>query len=534
MPATKNLNKTLSGYAAGIIFMLLGSLWAISSPISAAADDDFNLTSIWCAAGPAEQCIFLENGNVKVPEKLNSSVPEKGITGNPPCFVNWIDRSQSAGCLSENSVNLVETSRINKGYNPTLFYRTLNFFIDESSIESSVRNMKIFNVLIFSLLLIAFSIAADKKLFNKFILTLGLALSPVGIIMIGSTNTSSWLTTGLIYFSAFLYNLVVNRTQNHKYLNFLGLVVSILLMVGSRNESYFFILLTTLSVLSLKQYKKFRIKELSITLFFIITLIIILTDKLITRYGSFWNFRLNGERKIYDFTIPREIIINNQPNALINLVIELPSYVYSFLGGQKPIWIQPRGGLGRDFGYGVGWLEFNFPSLTGIFLLTVVFYLLLQHLKYSNKRSLISIFIILSGSFLLILFMRARTNFTESFYFQTRYMFPIFMVIIFLSLANSNIMYSIFGKIEKLFLISMIFTSTTFAWLFYISRYSSGLNFPYTTFNAPIEWWPLPQSFGKLQLFLLFITLNILWLIISVWRPMSKNLLLDQENKKSN
>jgi hypothetical protein len=208
--------------------------------------------------------------------------------------------------------------------------------------------------------------------------------------------------------------------------------------------------------------------------------------------------------------------------------------VYSFLGGQKPIWIQPRGGLGRDFGYGVGWLEFNFPSLTGIFLLTVVFYLLLQHLKYSNKRSLISIFIILSGSFLLILFMRARTNFTESFYFQTRYMFPIFMVIIFLSLANSNIMYSIFGKIEKLFLISMIFTSTTFAWLFYISRYSSGLNFPYTNFNPPIEWWPLPQSFGKLQLFLLFISLNILWLIISVWRPMSKNLLLDQENKKSN
>ena len=373
-----------------------------------------------------------------------------------------------------------------------------------------------------------------SKLFNKFIFTLGLALSPVGIIMIGSTNSISWLTTGLIYFSGFLYNLVVNRTQNHKYINFLGLVASILLMVGSRNESYFFILLTTLSVLSLKQYKKFRIKEYSITLFFVITLIIILTDRLITRFGRIGNFRWFNSEKIYDFAIPQENIDNYQPNALINLVIELPSYVYSFLGGQKPIWIQPRGGLGRDFGYGVGWLEFNFPSLTGIFLVTVVFYVLLQHLKYSNKRSLISISIILSGSFSLILFMRARINFTDAFYFQTRYIFPIFMVIIFLSLANSNIMYSIFGKIEKLFLLSMIFTSTTFAWLFYISRYSNGLNFPYTTVNSPVEWWPLTQSFGKLQLFLFFILLNILWLIISVWRPMSNNLLLDQENKKGN
>ena len=126
--------------------------------------------------------------------------------------------------------------------------------------------------------------------------------------------------------------------------------------------------------------------------------------------------------------------------------------------------------------------------------------------------------------------MRARYGFINDFYFQTRYLYPIFIVFLFMSINNSQIIGKYFTRIEKTVIFLMVFTATSIAWLFYISRYSSGLNFPYTTFAAPIDWWPVSFYFGKLKLFILFLALNSLWLYVSVLRPLSDKSLAKVKN----
>ena len=518
-------------FLPGLVFWLFGAIWAISSPQSASADDDFHLTSIWCAGGENESCKFLINGNVAVPQELNSSLLAKGITGNPPCFVDWVERSESAGCLEKNNTDLlVESSRINKGYNPPLFYKTLNFFVIDDSIEKSIRNMKIFNVTLFSLLLILIKVSSNRLTYNYYILSLGIGLTPIGVILIGSTNPSSWVTIGLITFPVFLHNLVQERWRINKYVNIFGLIISTILTLGSRFDGYFFILLVSATVL-FNYHAKIKSKAVVISIITVsLTLILSSTVWLNRKFGAIIGSYFDGEKRVSLFGFPKENMSEKQPNSVVNLFLEIPSYFASFAGAQKPIWAQPQGNLGRNFGYGIGWLEFNFPSLTGIFLTLIIFYILLASLKNVSIRKLISLSGLVFGVLALILFMRARYGFINDFYFQTRYLYPIFIVFLFMSINNSQIIGKYFTRIEKTVIFLMVFTATSIAWLFYISRYSSGLNFPYTTFAAPIDWWPISFYFGKLKLFILFLALNSLWLYISVFRPLSDESLAKVKN----
>jgi hypothetical protein len=248
------------------------------------------------------------------------------------------------------------------------------------------------------------------------------------------------------------------------------------------------------------------------------------------KFGQIIGSYFDGENSVSLFGFPKENMSERQPNSVINLFLEIPSYFASFAGAQKPIWVQPQGNLGRNFGYGIGWLEFNFPSITGIFLTLIVFDILLASLKNASFRKLVSLSGLILGVVALILFMRARYGFINDFYFQTRYLFPIFIVFLFISFNYSQIIGAYFTKIERTVIFLMIFMATSVAWLFYISRYSSGLNFPYTTFASPIEWWPISLYFGKLKLFLLFLLLNLMWLYLSVLKPLSKKSLVEVKN----
>jgi hypothetical protein len=515
----------------GLVFWLFGAIWAISSPQSASADDDFHLTSIWCAGGENKSCQYLANGNVAVPQELNSSLLEVGITGNPPCFVDWVERSESAGCLEKSGVDsLVESSRVNKGYNPPLFYKTLNIFVIDESIEKSIRNMKIFNVTLFSLLLILIKVSSNRLTYNYYILSLGVGLTPIGVILIGSTNPSSWVTMGLITYPVFLHNLLQKRWKINRYMNIFGLIISTILTLGSRFDGYFFILLVSATVL-LNYYVKIQSKAIIFSII-AISFVLILSSaiSLNLKFGQIIGSYFDGENSVSLFGFPKENMSERQPNSVINLFLEIPSYFASFAGAQKPIWVQPQGNLGRNFGYGIGWLEFNFPSITGIFLTLIVFYILLASLKNASFRKLVSLSGLILGVVALILFMRARYGFINDFYFQTRYLFPIFIVFLFISFNYSQIIGAYFTKIERTVIFLMIFMATSVAWLFYISRYSSGLNFPYTTFASPIEWWPISLYFGKLKLFLLFLLLNLMWLYLSVLKPLSKKSLVEVKN----
>ncbi|MEH6781437.1 MAG: DUF2142 domain-containing protein, partial [Rhodoglobus sp.] len=104
-----------------LVFAAL-TAWALSSPVGASPDDDFHLTSIWCATGNSDYCAPSgDDGTRLVPPAV----------ANPACFA--YDAEKSAGCqnrLDFTAGATQETGRGNfAGGYPLVYYGTMSMFV---------------------------------------------------------------------------------------------------------------------------------------------------------------------------------------------------------------------------------------------------------------------------------------------------------------------------------------------------------------------------------------------------------------------
>jgi len=167
--------------------------WALASPVGASPDDDFHLTSIWCAGG-SEQGVC-EPGTTQNTREVPWLVA-KGI-----CYA--FHPETSASCQLTKHPAEVETTRGNfAGLYPPFFYGTMRAFVT-GDVETSVVTMRIVNALLFvgmaSLVCWLLPIRRRQTLFW------GVAGSiiPLGAFLIASINPSSWsILSGAIVFVA--------------------------------------------------------------------------------------------------------------------------------------------------------------------------------------------------------------------------------------------------------------------------------------------------------------------------------------------
>jgi hypothetical protein len=506
----KNLSATFTDFLYAVVFFGIGFLWLIFTPVGGSADDDFHLPSIWCANGNSETCQFISEEKVRIPKALGSAYLESGATGSPPCYVNWIGPSPSAQCIKTNSEEFIFTGRFNNNnYYPFLFYKVMGKLVS-NDINVSVFKIKLLNLSIATILLLMLLQVSKTIVKRSLVLTIMTTLSPIGYILINSTNPTSWALLGIFFYGAFLFNLIECRKLN-KFYNYLGIILSITLALGSRYDSLYFLTIITFAVLI------FYNKRLSVITKYII-LINLLVALLISilfatsKFGTFLNLKLNSANA-------------DQPNAILNLIVELPVFFASFVGGQKPIWVQPDGELGRNFGYGVAWLEFNFPSITGLFLTLIIFYLIVIFIRDSSKVKIYSLIFLVMSTIFLILIMRAKYSFLDGFYFQTRYLYPLFLVFCFLVFFDDGSLEQKLKKFDLKLTGIFIFIGNIFAWQFYVSRYVIGLEYPYTSFKTKVLWWPDLMPLGRIATFILyafFLTLNIILSIKIVKRELVK------------
>jgi hypothetical protein len=213
---------------------------------------------------------------------------------------------------------------------------------------------------------------------------------------------------------------------------------------------------------------------------------------------------------------------SNQPNSIINTLIELPNFILSVLGGQRPYWIQNPGELPWEFAYGVGWLEFSLPSLVSIFL-TISGSIILANKFQEYRKKNVVVFIFLLFCFgCYIIGWRLVNNYAAWYYFQPRYV--------------SGFVISIFGIFLLTPVVSKISRFTTYvivilnsiaistAWLSIHSRYSLGTEHPFSNiFYEPANLWKPFGWFERSYIFALILilvsTLNYL-----IFRPQNKTL----------
>jgi hypothetical protein len=486
----KNLDKKVSKvpWKLHLIYTLalfmVGFVWALSSPISSAADDDYHLTSIWCQKESPNYCERIDEFSVLVPAKLNTGkIPEK-FTGMPPCYVTWPYLNQSAECLKNVGDGKSYSDRINTSINAKMYYKIVSYLVSENT-ENSVLRIRFLNLIIFCGSIFLLLLVSEKRVGQKLVLSIGLGIIPVGMFFIVSTNPISWSIISIITNSIFLLKVLqdIKAKQTIEKLAIAGYLLSIFIGVSSRLDSVFYLAISNVAIMILIFLPKFnenilfksRAIRSGIQVAFSIIIFVLLKSFLEFYHGQ----KIQNLNSVND---------QNNPSPIINILIEIPGFILGILGGQEPKFYQNRGTLGRDFTFGVGWLEYNFLSITGIFIGAAVAIMFFSHLKTMNltKRLIINLYI--TSFITLIIIERALWGYLEGAYFQPRYFVAFLISFLFVLFINDAREVIYFSESQLNLVLFLLTAGGIMAWRLVFVRYTSGLNYPITNFFLPVTW----------------------------------------------
>jgi hypothetical protein len=494
----------------GLLFGIIGSIWAISSPIGSSADDNFHLTTIFCAKD-SKQC-------------LKSSAPdqvliERIIGEFPPCYVGFpagepgIDRNYAKSngeCLKDIPEEYLETNKFNQYQQyPNTYYNFMTNFVTDNTLFT-VYFLRILNVGIASFLIILLLNVASNQIVYPFTRMLLTAIYPVGVFFIASNNPSSWMITGLITNWAFLAATIVNlKTNQSKFVvggSIVGYLISGLLAAVSRFDSIYYLFIINVCVFILfvdkKILGKYFLRILPVFLFIIsISITMFFQNSGIGRVLS----KIISNNYSY---IPASIT-SGQPNSIVNTLLELPSYILSIFGGQRPYWTQFAGELPWEYAYSVGWLEFSFPSIVSILLVFSMVLLLANSLDAYSKKNTIVLFLLFSSIVIYIVGWRLLKNYEPAYYFQPRYLAGFII-------ASYGVMLTTFkttaiGKLQSKLIVISATTASVVSWAAVSARYSLGPNYAWSNFWANESWLALdslPRSTLLLVVVIATVILN--------------------------
>lgn len=232
-----------------LVFAALAA-WALSSPVGASPDDDFHLTSIWCATGDAEYCAPSgDEGTRLVPPAV----------ANPACFA--YDADKSAGC--QNRIDFTagateETARGNfAGGYPVVYYGTMSVFVGQD-VHASVLVMRMVNIALFVGIGVALYLLLPVKRRQILIWQWALTTVPLGLFVLASNNPSSWALMGVGYGWLALLGFYESHGRKRVGLGALYLLGAVMAS-GSRSDATVLFIVATFAavVLSARRSRQF-------------------------------------------------------------------------------------------------------------------------------------------------------------------------------------------------------------------------------------------------------------------------------------
>lgn len=194
MPRRRDQRAPLFPRLAAILIPLLAMTvllgWTVASPVGASPDDDYHMTSIWCAGeGRSSLC-------VPASDPLTRDVPE--VFSDEPCFARFEEVSASCQFEGIREIDFVETDRGNfRGQYPPVFYGAMSLMASDD-IEASIIAMRAVNSLLFVTLLTVIALALPARDRWPIVLTGLVTLVPLGVFLVASVNPSSWTITGVM------------------------------------------------------------------------------------------------------------------------------------------------------------------------------------------------------------------------------------------------------------------------------------------------------------------------------------------------
>lgn len=216
-------------HLAPLLAFLALAAWAFASPIGAAPDDDYHLTSIWCALGGSEQC---QEGSSALTRQVSAPLSEVSCYAQQP--------QTSAACqyavLDGWNRDVVDTGRGNfTGEYPPVYHAAMRLLAGED-LQISALTMRLVNALLFVAL--ATALAALMPTARRVTLLWGwlVTLIPLGIFLIPSNNPSGWALTGVG--TTFLALLGAYESSGRRRAALIAITfVGVLMAAGSRADA---------------------------------------------------------------------------------------------------------------------------------------------------------------------------------------------------------------------------------------------------------------------------------------------------------
>jgi hypothetical protein len=470
-----------------LAFLLLGFVWAYSTPAGSATDDDFHLPSIWCAWGPSDTCQpGPEAGSVLVPQRVAQS----------NCHVFGI--VEDAGCVLSLTNDLVPTLRINDGHNPPLFYWMMRTLVGENVYQSVVL-MRFLNVLIAAAIICLAAVVSRRRERVALLLGWTVLLVPVGLYFIASTNPSSWVIIGVGTFWAFLLAALRRGLGNWRgNTALIGALVSAAIALGSRLDSVIPLGLSIVVVVILSQrevatfVRRHRAASIGAAAVAVGALALAWVIGLGTRV----------QVALANLYVPPGDAVRDQPNAVVKALAELPHFLTSLVGAQRPYWVQREGMLDHTsagystpaYFYGVSSMEYQLPAAIGAILIAVVGAVILLGFTDRNRRKLIAFAVAALGLVGAILLARASAGFVQwsnffAFNIQPRYFYPYAIVIVGISLLVSRRLRPFVNGTQAAFIGLGLFIAQAIALRAILARYIYGIDHSWTQLDGSYGWW---------------------------------------------
>ena len=483
------LRRVLAGIGISLSAALALSGWALSTAVGGAPDDDYHLSSMWCTSFSGPDCEIDPTG--------------QGVMIPPPLLVAsyclYHNSQQSAGCqpfldgTDPREDFAFGHNNPSRGLYPNGFYMVGNLFKTDN-IETTVVSIRLFNIAVFLSLLGALWLLLPTRLRVTLAWTWPIALLPLGMFLIPSTNPSSWaiiaVGTGWLALLGYL------ETNGWRSAGLAAIyLVALVLSVSSRVDSILF--LGVASILALWQ-APLTPRQLWRKTWVAIFPLGFVTARLITTPG-------NLERVIGGVNTNGETL-STLPWAQSADTVLPGTFDWALLWNN--IWSVP--GLwtgvfgGRPLG-SLGWLDTALPQIVGVGVGLVVIGLIFEAVRKPGARKAWSLAAVFGALWVIPVYLLQISGALAGAEFQPRYLVPFMVVVV----GTIVLTHSGLPLIQDRFRLSAIavalIVANAIALHTNLRRYTTGTLVQGFNLNSPREWWWgfLPD----------FISPNVVWFV---------------------
>ena len=433
-----------------VMFFVALVSWGLASPVGASPDDDYHLTSIWCAGGLDELCQAGGNASER-------TVPDVLLTSSG-CFA--FHPEASAACPAAPVSTMSNTNRGNfVGSYPPVFYATMNVFAG-ADISTSVLLMRGFNALLYVGVVSALFFWLPRNRRAPLLWGSLVTVVPLGMFIIPSVNPSSWavLSAATLWISLVAFFSVASVRAQAGFGAIAGLAT--VMGAGSRSDSavYAGIAVVVAIILTFKPTKNYL-------------KLAILPAALLAVAVAF--FFASGQSGIVDPTSStgNSSLVSKLGLTIVNLVL-LPG-----------LW---TGALGTT---GLGWLDTAMPAAVWASTVAVFFAIVFWGFHRLTTRKGIVLTVVAVCLVVVPVYVLVKDGTMVGAGVQPRYIYPLMIMFAGLALLAFNRLDLSLSRLQLAIVAILLTVANSFALHTNMRRYITGNDVLSLNLNSRIEWW---------------------------------------------